>query len=308
MDKFRCKICRQYSHGEIFEVKEMMFGSGEVFQYTACKKCETIQLITPPEDMSYYYPDEYYAYTPISLSTFQVHWLKTLRFELFIRWGLDFLKPIYADWLKHLKVNKADKIADIGCGNGQLLYELYASGFRFLEGFDPFLKETMIINKCMVLHKKSLAEIHGQFHVIMLHHAFEHMENPAESFSQISDLLYPGGKLLIRIPVSDGLAWEIYRENWVQLDAPRHHFIPSKKAMEILADQTGLEIYRIEWDSNAFQFWASELYAKGIPFYGETSRKLISKEDFIRFKKKSLQLNKEGKGDQAAFYFRKPLN
>ncbi|MEX2567236.1 MAG: class I SAM-dependent methyltransferase [Cyclobacteriaceae bacterium] len=257
--------------------------------------------------MSYYYPNEYYAFTSLSLSTFQVHWLKTLRFEFFSRWGMDFFKPIYADWVKNLKVNKGEKIADIGCGNGQLLYELYASGFRSLEGFDPFLKETMVINKNLVLHKKTLAEIQGKFHVIMLHHAFEHMENPAASFSMISDLLYPGGRLLVRIPVSDALAWKIYREYWVQLDAPRHHFIPSKKAMEILADQNGLEVYRIEWDSNEFQFWASELYAKGIPFYDEASRKLISGDDFIRFKKKSLRLNKEGKGDQASFYFRKPL-
>jgi len=35
----------------------------------------------------------------------------------------------------------------------------------------------------------------------------------------------PGGWCVIRIPTVSSFAWEHYREQWVQLDAPRHFFL-----------------------------------------------------------------------------------
>ena len=46
---------------------------------------------------------------------------------------------------------------------------------------------------------------------------------------------------MIRIPVMGTKAWNIYRENWFSLDAPRHLHIQTLESMEILSSKTGLK-------------------------------------------------------------------
>ncbi len=54
------------------------------------------------------------------------------------------------------------------------------------------------------------------------------MTDPHEVFQQIFHLLKDGGVCEIAIPVVPNLAFELFRENWYQLDAPRHTFLHSK--------------------------------------------------------------------------------
>lgn len=37
------------------------------------------------------------------------------------------------------------RIADAGCGNGQLLYELYSGEYSDLDGFDPYIEKDIQI-------------------------------------------------------------------------------------------------------------------------------------------------------------------
>jgi 2-polyprenyl-3-methyl-5-hydroxy-6-metoxy-1,4-benzoquinol methylase len=73
----------------------------------------------------------------------------------------------------------------------------------------------------------------------MLHHSFEHMDNPCGVLKQIDKLLNPDGELLIRIPVSDSFAWRKYGVDWFQLDAPRHFFLHTTKSIALLAKNSG---------------------------------------------------------------------
>jgi hypothetical protein len=59
-----CKTCLTQGVHPIIKVREMMFGSGEYFYYMQCNHCQSIQLLEEPEDVEYYYPDDYYAYSP----------------------------------------------------------------------------------------------------------------------------------------------------------------------------------------------------------------------------------------------------
>lgn len=306
MEGYSCLVCFNNTRGPVYQVKEMMFGSGEQFAYTQCHQCGTIQQLDPPHNMSDYYPKGYYSFAGLSLSNVQVRWMKRLRFFLFRKFGLTLFQPVYGNWLNILAIDKQQAIADIGCGNGQLLYEMYSSGYVNLSGFDPFMNASRTIARGLKLYKMDLDQIQGSYHAVMLHHAFEHMPNPDASFSQLVGLLQPGGKLLIRVPVSDGEAWTVFREHWVQLDAPRHYFIPSVAGMKILADRHGLELYHTEFDSTSFQFWASEKYQMGRSLHQPDEEMSPSPETLREFEKKAASLNSNRKGDQAAFYFRKP--
>src|SRR6185437_9012453 len=99
---------------------------------------------------------------------------------------------------------------------------------------------------------------------IMFHHSFEHIEDQIGTLAEVKSKLSPNGLCLIRIPVAQW-AWRHYGVNWVQLDAPRHFVIHTHESMIMAAEQAGLNIVNVEYDSTAFQFWGSELYRKDIP-------------------------------------------
>ena len=115
---------------------------------------------------------------------------------------------------------------------------------------------------------------------------------------------------MIRIPTASSFAWKEYGVDWVQLDAPRHLFLHSVNSMKLIAAETGLEVHDIVFDSTHFQFSGSEKYQQDIPLNDQRKKGLFEKIAW-KFKKPVLtrranQLNREGRGDQAAFILRKP--
>ena len=117
--------------------------------------------------------------------------------------------------------------------------------------------------------------------------------------------------MLLRIPVSDSYAFKNYRENWCSLDAPRHLFLHTKKSIELLAEQSGFEIKKINYDSRSWQLWGSEQYSKDISlmdersFYINPKKSIFAENEIDEFEKQVLELNKNGEGDQAEFYLQK---
>ncbi|QDH78213.1 class I SAM-dependent methyltransferase [Echinicola soli] len=211
----------------------------------------------------------------------------------------------YGDWLKNLALPLESKILDLGCGNGQLLYEFYACGYSHFTGADPFMEKSIQINSHIHLVKKSVFELEGKFDCIMMHHSFEHMDHPAATIKKTVQLLNPNGKLLIRIPVAQKAAWRKYGTDWVQLDAPRHLFIHSEASILNLAESAGLKLDKVIYDSTAFQFTGSELYQRNIPFHEADNASHFLKQEINDFENQARSLNEQKDGDQACFYFSK---
>lgn len=302
-----CKFCGSSSLIS-FAGSERMFGMGGTFAYSECEGCKSIQLDEVPADLSSYYShSDYYSFLPLVRSSFPRRVYKQARMNLFLRTKSKVFEPIYGYWLKKLSPDFHAKIADVGCGNGQLLYELYASGYTDLHGFDPFMEKDSEINSNLRLWKQPIEESEISFDLIMMHHAFEHMENPLETLQACFDKLNPGGKLLIRTPVADAAIWQEKRELWVQLDAPRHLIIPSVYGFEKLSKAIGFELDEVLFDSTAFQFWGTELYERGFALHQKSATDVFSKEELADLEKKALRYNQEGKGDQVCFFLSKPV-
>src|SRR5439155_11939769 len=105
--------------------------------------------------------------------------------------------------------------------------------------------------------KRQLGEVEGSFDYVVFNHSFEHMEAPLEVLKHVRSLIAPGGRLIISTPIAATFAWREYGVDWVQLDAPRHPFIPSVEGLKILAGQAGLHVTDV-FNSTEFQFWGSE--------------------------------------------------
>lgn len=296
-----------------------MMGSKEPFDYFQCPACGCLQISRIPANLGDYYSTGYYSYR--SMRRLERAPLRRWGDSLRVRDALTgnsiighllnrVAKPLeYLPWVKGAGIGLNARILDVGCGQGRLLLRMALGGFQQLTGIDPFITEDIHYdNGVRVLKQdlRSLAAGSERFDFIMLHHSFEHMPEQIVELQACARLLAPGGVILLRIPLSDSYAWEHYQENWVQLDAPRHLYLHSRRSLARVAEASGLMIDHIIDDSSKFQFTGSELYRRGIPLNAEKkSRNIFSNAELKAFSRRAAQLNTEGRGDQAAFYLRR---
>lgn len=323
MKLIKCKVCNHSGETELIEVKEMMFGFDEKFTYFQCPECECLQISETPENISKYYPSDYYSLTVPAENSLKNTIKKIIRKPrnkyAFYNKGIVG-KCIYKYFpMEVLRIiasvgnlDKNSTILDIGSGSGSILSDLKGLGFHYLLGVDPFIKEDIEYKNHLKIQKKSIHEVDGKWDLIMFHHSFEHIPDPLETLESATRLLNDGGTCLIRIPTASSYAWEHYRENWVQLDVPRHYFLHSIKSIEYLAEKTGLEVEKIIYDSTDFQFWGSEQNIKGITLMDPRSRfvntkslDVFSQAEIAQFKQKAELLNREKQGDSIAVFLRK---
>jgi SAM-dependent methyltransferase len=296
-----------------------MFGIRTEFTYVECGSCGCLQLIDPPSDMSSYYPLQYYSYrgrqVPDGLWYSATRRIRQVRNRTYFGVGLQIRSilrlpgshdSLYA--FSRTGATKHSRILDVGCGSGILLQDLLDVGFRNILGIDPFIEQDLEYANGLRIQKRHLVDMGGTtWDVIMFHHSFEHMADPRGTLEITASLLPRGGHCLIRVPVVSW-AWEHYGPNWVQVDAPRHLFLHSERSMQILAEQAGLTVTSVEYDSTEDQFIGSELYTRDVPrnsIKPDTISKFFSESDLRRFQGQTKMLNRQKRGDQASFHLLK---
>ncbi len=308
---FRCGICGGSRASGNYEAREMMIGLRTPFHYAQCAECGSLWLTDPPIDFGAYYPSHYYSLANRLAGTKErvEEYLRTKRDRAYFgdRGILGrFLARWYEDCIllsvSKLGMERDARILDVGCGSGKLLHRMAAIGFRNLTGVDPFLSSEVNNGNGVRVRKCRLEDLEGEkFDAVMFHHSLEHFADPTYALRTAVLLLAPSGKCLVRLPVV-AHAWEKFGTNWVQLDPPRHMWLPTEKAMRILAESSGLRVERVEYDSTEFQFWGSELYALDVPLGNVDPRNLtgfFSNSEIARFRKRAERLNRDRRGDSA---------
>lgn len=305
-----CLACNATKNSCTFTVREFMIGINDQHQYKECSQCGSIQILNPVENLPDYYPDSYYSlYTKAESALKQWQRIERAKQSLGkfspVGWFINQMlgKTYFADWMTYANVSKNSAILDVGCGSGTLLKHLRDCGFCQLTGIDPFLEKSTHDREIQLL-KQNLAETIGEYDLIMAHHSLEHMPDPLSALQEISRLLKPQGICLIRTPVAGTWAFRTYGSYWVQLDAPRHIFIPSIKGIQELAMRSGLTVKEVIFDSNRFQITGSEKSRRGLDFYS-SDQEIFSPKQLKEFDRTSVKLNKDGDGDQACFWLKK---
>lgn len=314
----QCLICLNKNFLKILQVKEMMMGKRDSFNYFHCENCDSLQIKNVPDNLSEYYPIDYYSFKQNSRSNFVQNYATRLR-NHFAVYGegifgkyLNFFKPNPSlNSMRVIKPKKNWKILDVGCGSGELLLHLKMIGFKNLEGIDPFLKEEINYSEGLKIRNIRLEEQYGKWDLIMFHHSFEHMQNPDFILKQVYRLLDEKGFCIIRTPNLSSHAWRKYGAHWVQIDAPRHIVIYSTNSLKLISKNNGLILFDMKDDSDGFQFWGSEQYLKDIALNDDESylknknNMIFKKSELIKFDKDAKDLNSKNDGDQTIYYFKK---
>lgn len=326
-----CEICAS-ANTAAFYAREMMFGTGDRFRYRRCRDCGHLALTDLVSDWSRYYPPNYYSFAtaeqPSATGSIRMRlkqaWRRRVAKHLATR---DFgLRTLYQrlgrepTWpsIAIAGTGLDAAILDVGCGDGALLNHLAGFGFSRLVGIDAFVGRdilypngvTVLYGDLNALEEKLSANprpMRSRFDLVMFHHSFEHVADPLATLCAAAAHLDEAGRILIRIPVASSYAFDRYKENWVQLDAPRHVNLFTEKSLQLLCRRAGLDIVRSFYDSTAFQFWGSEQYEKGVPLrsprsFGENpGASLFDQQQIAAFQKRAVALNRDGRGDQAGF-------
>lgn len=291
------------------EVPEVMYRSGELFRYFQCRECGCLQIAPIPGDLGKYYGEGYYSYDVPSFGLAE-RLARSLRDE-FCLTG----RGLAGRWLAGRNPNEKlrilctaglrrdSRVLDVGCGSGYLLGILWDHGFRCLEGADPFLSEDKEFRPGAWVRRRDLSEQSGEWDLVMFHHSYEHMADPVAPLVHARRLLARDGRIVVRIPVVDGQAWETYKECWAAIDAPRHLHLHSHRSFEIAARKAGLVVVDELQDSDSFQFWGSELARKGEPQHGRGAkgRASFDRATMADFARRAKELNRIGRGDQTGF-------
>lgn len=328
-----CRICGTHAHHPVYEAREMMFGSREVFRYFQCAACNCLQIEEIPEDVGRFYPSNYYSFnlkSPPPKHGALYCWLQKQRCRTAL-FGKGFklntlLKP-YVELPTTLfersggitlgeiigKCGLKDftaRFLDVGCGaHSSWLAALTDLGFHDLIGADPFIPADQQYGNIRIF-KREVAHIEGKFDLITLHHSLEHIPDQLSLLKAVHARLARGGTCLVRIPIVSSYAWEKYGTNWVELDAPRHLFLHSVDSIADIGRQAGLELYDVVFDSLPFEFYGSEQYARDIPLNDPRSlwvnpdSNLFTPEEKENFKAMTDKVNAEHRGGRAGFYFR----
>lgn len=322
----RCPACLSASRTEVLTVRENMFGISEDFDYSVCADCGSLALITIPENMAPYYPGNYYS---VDLDPERALGAPVVRqfAELVISsalWGRGVFSGVAAAVIPRRQLRtlvsvlgsirraglvngRETRVLDVGCGSGMLVFALGLAGVKDVVGVDPFMSSGRELSTGGRLMKQDLNEVEGSYDLIMFHHSLEHVPDPEASLREALKRLTPGGRVLIRMPTPSSHAFATYGAAWVSLDAPRHLVVLSRPGLDTICQRLGAGVVSVADDSTSFQFWGSEQYLRGIPLMDRRSVMVkprdapFSKAQLQAWEKQAAVLNKEGRGDQAAW-------
>jgi SAM-dependent methyltransferase len=319
----------------------MRHASDELFTYFQCSECGCLQIESVPRNLGSYYEPETtlygkmlqlkeeaeYAGVEISYALPEESVIKGAlrrageRLATSDGFGARVLGAFYTAsafhvWFARAGVTKESMILDVGCGAGALLAKISAEGYCNASGIDPFIERDIKYENGLVIRKGRIEDVAGRalFDFIMLNHSLEHIPDQAGVFAELARLVSTEGTVLIRVPLVSSEAWEEYTTDWVQLDCPRHLYLYTEKAVEVLAKEAGLKVVHVEYDSREFQFYGSELLRRGIlidnhkAFMDDNGKEVFGAGQMKSWKRRAEELNKRGRGDSAAFYLKVDAN
>ncbi len=288
----QCAICGA-SQGTSHTFHEKMFATNEPFPYWECGECGCLQIVEIPANLGDYYTASYYSFS-MGLSRAERYGCKAYAFA-----------PRLASMLRRpsapvravmaVKPRRGARILDVGCGSGRFVMVLRAMGYE-AHGIDPFLSDGTAY-----VRKAELEDAGTGWDLIMFHHSLEHIKNHAGVLRLVRERLAPGGTCIVRVPVANW-AWNHYGANWAQIDAPRHLILHTPRSFQRTAQLAGFNV-RTTFDSDAFQYYASEMCEQGIPFSQEAAEiKRRGKRAMRELNARAANLNHQGLGDSACFF------
>lgn len=238
----KCKICRN----NLSPWKENLFddrhGYPDNFDVYKCSNCGFGQ--TYPQISAAKISKIYAKYYP---------WKKTDISKIKAR---DFVKPHpFTIWRKGLFINgqylvkPGSKVLDVGCGLGHSLLELKSIGCKAY-GIDPDPNASKLARKFNLKFKMAFITdnpFKGEFFdYVIANQVLEHTNNPKLFLESCKKRIRESGEIILSFPNVNSLTRLILGQKWLHWHIPYHLNFFTRKSIEILSQQCGLNIKSIK--------------------------------------------------------------
>lgn len=216
METSSCIICKSPDNSNYIEINDRLNITSDLFQLKKCV-CGFVFLDPRPtikEIGPYYKSPNYDPHNVTSIS---------LRNKLFK--NIQFLTSFWKSKIIEKHIQKGT-LLDIGGGDSIFGTTITDRGWEATVQ-DKFIKNEN--NKISMIHDLNELNNTDKFDVITLWHSLEHIHDVEGLFTNLNDLIYDNGILVIAVPNFDAFERKIYGSNWAPYDAPRHlyHFTPN---------------------------------------------------------------------------------
>lgn len=265
-----CYLCGMPGNLLYEGLKDRLFGSPGEWNLKKCsnKKCELIWLDPMPieEDIGKAY-EVYYTHGSDSQGqTNSISLYKRLVRAVFHRVIYRLLR-IQAQRAQissmYLSRVKPGKLLEVGCGSGKFLSRMQSFGW-YVEGidFDPKAVEQARQECGAKVEVGSLESIRyksDSFDAVAMNHVIEHVHDPISLFHECHRILKSGGYLVAITPNVNSWGHQKFKQNWRDLDPPRHLYLFSQKTLARCASEAGFSEIK-NWSTSANAevfFWGS---------------------------------------------------
>jgi SAM-dependent methyltransferase len=192
--------------------------TGEIFRIERCPSCDLGQTLPQPADMGPYYGRQYHGGR---------HGVTD---RLCMARRLGFVSEVAGP----------GRLLDFGCGDGGFIAAATAAAWD-TAGVE--MRPDHARAKGLTVFER-IEEAPGSFDVITLWHSLEHVAAPCATVERLLKLLKPGGHMIIAVPNLASWQARLFGRRWFHIDAPRHLFHFSPKALQLLLKRQGLEPVR----------------------------------------------------------------
>lgn len=249
-----CDLCGENRTNLFLEAESEV--NKEKFRIVRCDNCGLIYLNPRPvkEIIGRYYPVEsYYSYQDFTDKKLNYReWLKQVSLE-----GYYNSKNVFKKFLSWLLVRNflivvpkgiKGRLLDIGCGSGEFLNQMKNFGWE-VYGVEINQESADMGNKrglnifCGELGGADFPQ--NYFDIMILSQTLEHVYSPGAYLEKIYQLLKEEGLLIIGVPNIGCMESRIFRENWHDLDVPRHLYFFSVPTLGCYLEKYGFEVEQV---------------------------------------------------------------
>jgi SAM-dependent methyltransferase len=216
-----------------------------MFTLFQCKSCKAVFQHPMPtsELLAGYYPKEYW-WSEVSAQPGRCA-------RLFRKLEKAYREFVIKDHVRFLEYCARDNaeggraLLDIGCGNGTFLHAARSRGFK-PHGMDASARAVEIAGTQYGLPVRQ-GEIGGNawrgscFDFVTMFHVLEHLPDPRLALRAASELLRPGGALIIQVPNIASVQARLLGRYWYGFDVPRHVINFTPESLSLLLREMAFE-------------------------------------------------------------------
>jgi 2-polyprenyl-3-methyl-5-hydroxy-6-metoxy-1,4-benzoquinol methylase len=228
-----CDLCGSRSARQLYTATDRLRNTDASFSIARCDGCGVLRTlpVMSDSDLSAYYPKTYWGERkPPSLA-----WICSSQSEK-------------TEFLRTCSLSRG-QILDVGCGAGLFLRALDGQAWERYGVETGSEASRLAADELGAAHifNCSLVEAQlgtGEFDVVTMWSALEHMNHPRSNLFEARRLVRPGGTIIVQVPNAASYQARMFKGKWFALDAPRHRYHFSQDVLNRLLSDAGFQIYK----------------------------------------------------------------